>query len=118
MLIRMMVVEAMEELGYRVEQAANAAHALKKVRLASGGIDAAIIDVGLPDRQGDSLAAELRAMHAQMRIIIATGYDDTELRRCFAGDALVSFLSKPYEAVGLASQLRAAGVRPPHVDQA
>src|SRR3546814_1707006 len=59
-------------LGFRVEEAVTAVEALNKVRLADGRIDAALIDVGLPDRRGDSLAAELRAMYSQMPIVIAS----------------------------------------------
>jgi signal transduction histidine kinase/DNA-binding response OmpR family regulator len=113
-LVRMMAVEAAEELGFRVEQAANAAQALRKVRLANGGIDAAVIDVGLPDRAGDALAAELRASHARMPVILATGYGGDDLRARFAADPLVSFLGKPYHAADLEARLRAAGIHRPH----
>ena len=34
-----------------------------------------VADVGLPDRKGDVLAGELRALHPELPIIIATGYD-------------------------------------------
>jgi CheY-like chemotaxis protein len=116
-LVRMMAVEAAEDLGFRVEQAASAAQALQKARLANGGIDAAIIDVGLPDRAGDGLAAELRASYARMPVILATGYGGAELRARFAADPLVSFLGKPYDRADLEARLRAAGIQPPRADQ-
>src|SRR3546814_2078739 len=74
----MNAVEVLKELGFRVEEAVTAVEALNKVRLADGRIDAALIDVGLPDRRGDSLAAELRAMYSQMPIVIASGHGRSE----------------------------------------
>src|SRR3546814_19588566 len=109
----MNAVEVLKELGFRVEEAVTAVEALNKVRLADGRIDAALIDVGLPDRRGDSLAAELRAMYSQMPIVIASGYGQEALGERFSADPSVSFLGKPYETPRPAAVLRPAGTRPP-----
>ena len=94
-LIRMLAVDQLEELGYRVETAGSATEAMSKMRLLDGRIAPAIIDLGLPD-QGDVLAAELRALHASLPIVVASGYDDPALRQRFASDARVTFIRKPY----------------------
>jgi CheY-like chemotaxis protein len=109
-LLRIDAVSVLEDMGLRVEQAATASEALQKMRLAAGGIDAAVIDVNLPDRRGDSVAAELRAMHRTLPIVIATGHDDRALRDRFAGDGRITFLGKPYQPEGLAAALGAAGL--------
>jgi FixJ family two-component response regulator len=59
-------------------------------------IGLAIVDVGLPDRRGDVLVGELRAMHPQLPIVIATGYDSAELSRRFASDRHIALIRKPY----------------------
>ena len=79
----------------------------------AGRIDAAIIDVGLPDRRGDALAGELRAMFARLPIVIATGYPQQDVAGRFEGDRLVGFVGKPYDREGLESALRALGVEAP-----
>jgi len=61
-LVRMLAIEYLEEAGYRVEPAVSAMDAMNKVRLLQGDIDGAIVDVGLPDRKGDALVSELRAL--------------------------------------------------------
>ena len=94
--MQMLAIEYLEELGYRVEAAGSATEAINKVRLINGQIDLAIVDVGLPDRKGDVLVGELRALYPHLPIVIASGYDEVDLRDRFGGDDLVSFLRKPY----------------------
>jgi PAS domain S-box-containing protein len=112
-LVRMVTVDALEALGFRVEAAASATEAISKVRLLNGRIDAAVVDIGLPDRRGDALAAELRALDAGLPIVIASGYRDAELERRFAGDPALGFIGKPYDSDGLAAALAAVGIAPP-----
>jgi CheY-like chemotaxis protein len=112
-LVRMVAVDALEALGFRVEEAASGLEAINKTRVLSGRIDAAIIDVGLPDRKGDAVAAELRALDVNLPIVIASGYGADALQHRFEGDRLVSFLGKPYDPAQLGSTLRALGVEAP-----
>lgn len=94
-LVQMVAAEQLRELGYRVETAGLATEAMNKVKLLND-IDLAIVDVGLPDRRGDVLVGELRALHPQMPVVIATGYDSAELPRRFAGDPRIALIRKPY----------------------
>jgi CheY-like chemotaxis protein len=110
-LVRAVAVEALGELGLRVEEAASAREAIDKVRALRGLIDAAIVDIGLPDRRGDELAAELRAMYASLPIILATGYAQGEMADRFREDQLVAFLGKPYDAQQLEAVLGRFGIR-------
>jgi PAS domain S-box-containing protein len=111
--VRMAAVDALSDLGFRVEEAASATEAIGKVRVLAGRIDAAIIDVGLPDRKGDVVAAELRAMSAKLPIVMASGYPQEAVIERFGGDRLVKFVGKPYDREGLESALRALGVEAP-----
>ncbi len=113
--VQQLAVEHLQELGYRVETAGSATEAMNKVKLINGQIDLAVIDVGLPDGKGDVLVGELRALYPHLAIVIASGYDDTGLRRRFDTDGLVAFLRKPYaradmeKAVSAVAGQRAAG---------
>ncbi|MGE3934312.1 MAG: response regulator [Rhodospirillaceae bacterium] len=112
-LVRMNTVFMLEEMGFRIDEAGTAADAVDKMRRADGTIGAAIIDIGLPDRRGDELTAELRALRPELPIVIASGYVSSELGQRFAGDPLVRFLGKPFERSQLAVALNALGVRAP-----
>jgi CheY-like chemotaxis protein len=94
-LVQMLGAEQLRELGYRVETAGSATEAMNKLKLL-GDIDLVIVDVGLPDRRGDVLVGELRALQPHLPIVIATGYDSVELSRRFAGDPHIALIRKPY----------------------
>jgi CheY-like chemotaxis protein len=94
-LIRMLATEHLEAAGYRVEAAITATDALNRARLMQGKIDAAIVDLGLPDGRDDFLVSQLRAQYPDLPIIIASGYE-AHLRARLKQDPRVKFLPKPY----------------------
>jgi DNA-binding NtrC family response regulator len=106
----MLLNEYLEELGFKVEIVVSAADAKSKLHLLSGEIDAAIVDVGLPDMRGDALVSELRSLYPMLPIVIASGHDEVTLQRQFMGEKCIGFLSKPYTAKQLRSALFSVGV--------
>ena len=110
-LVRMFAVDVLEDAGFRVEQAAAGAEALAKLDVCE--LRAVIIDLGLPDRRGDEVAAEIRRRHATLPILIASGRSEREIRDRFAGDTSVGILAKPYTEPMLLEALRTLGVQHP-----
>ena len=72
-LIQMLATEYLEECGIKVDTAGSAAEALNKLRLIPGGVDALVVDMGLPDRKGDALVQEVRSIYPTLPIVIASG---------------------------------------------
>jgi DNA-binding response OmpR family regulator len=105
-LLQMLLADILEEGGFTVEVAGSAAEAMDKLRLASGGIAAAILDIGLPDRDGDALLGDLRELYPTLGVIIATGRDTSELRARFRSDRNVLVVGKPYAPDDLMDALR------------
>lgn len=112
-LIQIVAEEDLKLQGFDVVVAGTAQAALDAAKAEREGFAAAIIDVGLPDRGGDALASDLRAMSRDLPIIIVSGYDKDVLGERFAGDPLVQFLRKPYRSPQLIAALAAAKVTPP-----
>jgi DNA-binding NtrC family response regulator len=106
----MLAIEYLEDAGFRVDAAASATEAMNKLGLVPGGIDAAIVDLGLPDRRGDMLVAEMRAIHPTLPIVLATGQSSAHVGAIFKGDPKVSFVAKPYSAHSLLDALRRVGI--------
>lgn len=102
-LVAALAVDALEELGYHVAEAATRKAALELARAEISTFTLAIIDVGLPDGRGDALAIELRQLRADLPIIIATGYGEASLDERLR-DKRTIILGKPYDI----SQLHAA----------
>ena len=109
MLIQMLAVDQLESLGFKVETAASATEAMSKIRL-NGDLEAAIVDLGLPDRKGDVLVAEMRAIYPSMPIVIASGYGDASIQKRFKGDDRIAFLAKPYATEELKAALTALNI--------
>jgi DNA-binding response OmpR family regulator len=109
-LIRMFVVDTLEDAGFQVEEAGGAVEAMEKMTSGSSSFAAVIIDVGLPDRPGDVLAGELRTKWAQLPLLIASGHDRNELARRFKDDGRIGVLGKPYNSGMLIEALHQVGV--------
>lgn len=109
-LIRLFVADILADAGFQVEEAANATEASAQMGTDARAFDAVIIDVGLPDKRGDTLAAELRGQHKALPIVIATGHDQKVLAQRFARDDRVRVLGKPYYGDMLLAALSAMGV--------
>jgi PAS domain S-box-containing protein len=110
-LIQMLATEYLEDCGLKVDTAGSATEALNKLRLIPGGVDALVVDMGLPDRTGDVLVREVRSIYPSLPLVIASGQSKKELRRLLKDMTLVSFVSKPYTAEELKNAVRAIGIR-------
>ena len=108
-LVRLFAIDALEDAGFRVLAAETAAQALQALRDAPA-VRAAVIDMGLPDRPGDQLTAEVQALRADLPIVIASGRSGRELRERFAAQPRVTVLVKPYTAELLLAALAEVGV--------
>lgn len=102
-LVAALAVDALEELGYRTIEATTA-KAAREIVASGAQLAFAIIDIGLPDGRGDALALELRAQHADLPIVIATGYDGAHLNEALRKQPRTAVLNKPYDI----GQLQAA----------
>jgi CheY-like chemotaxis protein len=109
-LVRMFAVDALEDAGFRVEQAGSASEAIQALGR-TADVRAAVVDLGLPDRSGDQLAAEIHALRADLPIVIASGRSAGELQERFGRAANVALLVKPYTAPMLIQALASLGVR-------
>lgn len=111
-MVRLALLEELQSLGFKVEDAGSAAEAMEKVDQAPGPIQAAIIDYNLPDRKGDALTAELRALLPDLPVVIVSAYRGDMLSAFFGRDDQVRFLGKPYRVQELVPLLHMLGIDP------
>jgi PAS domain S-box-containing protein len=109
-LIRMLAVEYLEAWDFTVYGAGSATEAINTLGLVPGGVDAVIVDIGLPDRRGDELVREMRALHPSLPVVFATGAGTSALPPRFKGDGRTAFVTKPYTEDALLSALSSVGV--------
>jgi CheY-like chemotaxis protein len=110
-LVRAYLSDALDALGWTTVGTASAREGLATAeRLKS--MELAIVDVGLPDRNGLELAADLRVRWPHLRIAIASGYGEQALGR-LKGDAGVTYLAKPFDTAAVERALQTLGVAIP-----
>ncbi|HKS14006.1 MAG TPA: response regulator [Pseudomonas sp.] len=73
-IVRMLMVEVLDELGHTASEAADAGTALAILQDPSQPLDLMMTDVGLPDMRGDELAAKARELRPTLPILFASGY--------------------------------------------
>ncbi|WP_019370673.1 response regulator [Sphingomonas sp. ATCC 31555] len=104
--VRLLAAEALTIASYGVEEAANAAEALGKVRAAQGRYDAVVIGGRLADRAGDALASELRALHADLPLVLAGDGDMEAIAAKFDSDRCTFLLHKPFSGAMLVAAIK------------
>ncbi len=104
--IRESLQTLLELEGYDVETAANGEEGLSK--LGEQPFDLVLLDLALPGRNGIELLPEIRALDAQLPVIIITAYGTVEdAVRAMQGGA-GNFLQKPWDNEKLLADVRAA----------
>lgn len=109
MMIRVLTTDMLEELGFEVVEAGTAAEALDLLESA-GPVHAALVDLGLPDRPGEDLIHDLRALRPDLPVVVVTGRDASALSGRTRALPDLGFLEKPYDMPELERAL--AHIRP------
>jgi PAS domain S-box-containing protein len=97
----------LQEYGYRVIQAVNAAEALLACEREPGRIHLLLTDVVMPNTSGRELAAQLTARRPEMKTLFMSGYTDDVIAQHGVLDEGTHFLQKPFSPDGLAVKIRA-----------
>jgi two-component system KDP operon response regulator KdpE len=103
--IRSVLRTLLESAGYRVELASTAARALIEAR--SNRPDALLVDLGLPDKDGQQLIREIRAFTTVPILVLSARSAEREKIEALDGGA-DDFVTKPFSAGELIARLRAA----------
>jgi DNA-binding response OmpR family regulator len=104
-LVRMLVVQTLEEAGFAVREAAEAQGALEVLRT-DQAIGLMVTDVGLPGLNGRRLADEARAQRPDMKVLFMTGYADSTLLENVLPDGF-GLITKPFDLDDLAARAQA-----------
>jgi len=76
-IVRMLMVEVLDELGYTVIEAEHANAALRILEDPNQTLALMMTDVGLPDMRGEELAARARELRPQLPVLFASGYAES-----------------------------------------
>ncbi|HGA2319039.1 TPA: response regulator [Pseudomonas putida] len=76
-IVRMLMVEVLDDLGYSTLEAENATAAMKVIEDTSQQLALLVTDVGLPDMRGEALAAKVREVRPLLPVLFASGYAES-----------------------------------------
>jgi CheY-like chemotaxis protein len=109
------VKRALESIGLEVLTAGSGRDALSLFTERAGEIGCVLLDLTMPDMDGDEMFQALRRIRPEVRVFLMSGYSEQEISRRFLGQGLSGFLQKPFDlqslraAVGGALGLAQAG---------
>jgi hypothetical protein len=103
--LRTLVVDILEESGYKVLEAANVQAALEIAR-GQGKIHALLTDVIMPNMSGGELAARLIAMRPGLKLLYMSGYSGDLIASHGVLEEETALLEKPFTKHGLLTKLR------------
>lgn len=104
--LRLLAVEMLGRLGYRVLTARNGLEAMKIYEERGGEIAIVILDMIMPGMGGEETFHRLREIDPSARILISSGYTVEGRPQTLLSAGAAGFLQKPYRVGALAAALR------------
>jgi PAS domain S-box-containing protein len=96
----------LELLGFDTLQANNGKVAVEKYREMKDKIDVVLLDLTMPEMDGEETYRHLRAINPDINVIIASGYEESEIRERFRGLPLMGVIQKPFQFAELQTRMQ------------
>jgi len=99
--VRAVARRILEHAGFTVLMASDGLEGLALFRARAQAVDLVVLDLVMPGMGGVEVLAELRALRPEVRVLLASGYNEEDAIGQSTGDALTGFIKKPYQATEL-----------------
>lgn len=106
--VRTLGVRMLERIGFTVVSAMDGHEAIDIYREQRDDIVLVLLDLTMPYMDGEETFRELRRIDPTVRVVMSSGYTESEIAPRFAGKRLSGFLQKPYALNELTKCLRYA----------
>jgi PAS domain S-box-containing protein len=103
--VRSLIIEVLEDLGYRTLEAADGPEGLKILQ-SRRRIDLLITDVGLPGLNGRQLADAARERRRDLKVLFITGYAENATLAAGFLEPGMQMITKPFAVDALAQKIR------------
>jgi signal transduction histidine kinase len=102
--VRLLVVETLQDLGYQALEAAEGQTALRILQ-SGQRVDLLVTDIGLPGLNGRQLADAGRTKRPNLKILFMTGYAEGAASNSFLTDGM-EIITKPFDMNALAKRVK------------
>ena len=99
--VRRVAQDMLSTLGFSVLTAGDGQEGVEVFRRRANEIELVLLDLSMPRMGGEEAFSEIRKAQPDARVILASGYDEKESTRRFAGQGLAGFIQKPYRLTHL-----------------
>jgi len=106
--VREVVREMLDNLGYRILEAASPTEAMRIAQSHNHTIDLLLTDIVMPLMSGASLARQMCELKPGLRVLYMTGYTDETIGRYGVIESGFNLLQKPFSSKDLALKVRAS----------
>jgi PAS domain S-box-containing protein len=104
--VRLLVCEALREVGYKILCANNGIEAIEVVKKSQVKIDMVVTDVVMPKMDGRELIIQLNDLLPELKILYMSGYTDNTIVHRGILDSGTNFIQKPITPTSLTRKIR------------
>jgi PAS domain S-box-containing protein len=106
--VRTFARRVLERAGLEVLSARDGEEGIEVFRARAAEIDVVLLDLTMPRKGGEEVLRELRAVRADVKVILASGYTEHEVSQRFAEVLLSGVIQKPFSVEKLLEAVRRA----------
>ncbi|MEM1180034.1 MAG: PAS domain S-box protein [Acidobacteriota bacterium] len=106
--VRFLARMVLEEYGFTVLTAEDGRAALRLFEGQSDEIDLVLLDLTMPNMDGEQTLVALHDVRKDTRVLLSSGYSRHETMKRFEGREVAGFVPKPYEVESLVREVRRA----------
>jgi two-component system cell cycle sensor histidine kinase/response regulator CckA len=96
----------LENAGFKVRTATDGREALEVFHQYQGDIVCVVLDLMMPNMDGEETLRELRRIQEDVKVVLSSGYHEQDVTKRLAETDFAGFLKKPYTSDTLIGQLR------------
>jgi two-component system cell cycle sensor histidine kinase/response regulator CckA len=105
-MVRQVAKAILESVGFEVKTAENGEQAIEVFQQSAGEIDLVLMDMTMPQMNGEEAFARLRQIDPAVRVVMASGYSAHDATSHITSKNLAGFIQKPFRAADLVAKLR------------
>ncbi len=106
--MRVVCKAILEKCGFDVLLAEDGQQALELFREHAADLQLVLLDLTMPKKNGDEVFQELCQIRPDIKVILVSGYNESEVNARFGGRGLTGFIHKPFDAAKLRRSVQAA----------
>ncbi len=104
--VRAVTRRMLERVGFDVLLASNGHEALEIFHREGAGIVGVLLDLTMPQLDGNATFTELRRLDPEVRVLLMSGFNEQDAVHRFAGKGLAGFIQKPFKPETLYHKLQ------------